>query len=105
MPMDCIFCKIIDKQVPAEIQHEDDICTAFNDINPKGRVHILIIPKKHIPTVADMEEGDEKIMGHLIKTAKELAEKNSCRGYQLKFFVGKEGGQEVFHVHLHLVGN
>lgn len=102
---DCIFCKIIEKKLTAKIQHEDELCMAFNDINPKGRVHILIIPRKHIPTIADMEEGDEKSMGHLIKIAKELAAKNSCRGYQLKFFVGREGGQEVFHVHLHLVGN
>ena len=90
--------------MPAEIQHEDELCTAFNDINPKNRVHILIVPRKHIPTIADMEEGDEVLMGHLIKTAKELAAKNSCRGYQLKFLWERRraGG---FHVHLHLVGN
>ena len=101
---DCLFCKIIAHEVPATMQHEDEQCVAFNDIHPKDRVHILLVPKKHIPTIADMEEGDEKVMGHLIKTAKDLATKNSCPGYKLQFSVGKEGGQEVFHVHLHLIG-
>lgn len=102
--MSCIFCGIIAKEIPSTVQHEDDLCVAFNDIHPKDRIHILVVPRKHIPTVADMEEGDEKVMGHLIKTAKELAKKHGCPGYKLTFFVGKEGGQEVFHVHLHLIG-
>ena len=102
--MDCLFCKIIAHEIPATVQHEDEQCMAFNDIHPKERVHILLVPKKHIPTIADMQEGDEKIMGHLIKTAKDLATKNNCPGYKLLFSVGKEGGQEVFHVHLHLMG-
>lgn len=101
---DCLFCKIIDKQINSEIIYEDDICIAFKDINPKSRVHLLIVPRKHIPKVSDMEEGDEKMMGHLIKVAKELAEKNECKGYQLLFNVGKEAGQIIFHVHLHLMG-
>lgn len=101
---DCIFCKIINRELPAGVQYEDELCMAFNDIHPKSRVHILVIPKKHIPTIADMREGDEKVMGHLIKVAKELAQKNSCSGYKLIFSVGKDGGQEVFHVHLHLMG-
>ncbi|MBI5413146.1 histidine triad nucleotide-binding protein [Candidatus Peregrinibacteria bacterium] len=101
---DCIFCKITNKKLPAKIQYEDELCMAFNDIHPKDRIHILVIPKKHIPTIAYLEDGDEKLMGHLIKIAKELAKKNGCPGYRLTFFVGKEGGQEVFHVHLHLIG-
>lgn len=101
---DCIFCKIIDKKLPARFEHEDEQCVAFHDIHPKDRVHILLVPRKHISTIAAMEEGDEKIMGHLIKIAKELAKKQNCPGYKLIFFVGKEGGQEVFHVHLHLIG-
>lgn len=102
--MDCVFCKIIQGEIPSTMQHEDDVCVAFNDIHPKERIHILVVPRKHIPTVADMQEGDEKVMGHLIKIAKELAKKHGCPGYKLTFFVGKEGGQEVFHVHLHLMG-
>lgn len=100
----CIFCSIIDKKLPARIAYEDERAVAFHDIAPKARVHLLVIPKKHIPTVADIEEGEEALMGHLIKIAKELAIKNGCPGYKLQFFVGKEGGQEVFHVHLHLLG-
>lgn len=78
---------------------------AFHDINPKARVHLLICPKKHVATIADLEEGDEKIIGHLVKVAKELAKKFECKGYQLLFNVGREAGQIVFHVHLHLMGN
>ena len=101
---DCLFCKIIDKQFDSEIVYEDDICVAFKDINPKARVHLLIEPKKHIAKISDMQEGDERIIGHLIKVAKDLAEKNECKGYQLLFNVGKEAGQIIFHVHLHLMG-
>lgn len=103
--MDCIFCKIIGRQIPSTIQYEDNLCIAFNDINPKARVHILLVPKKHIPTIADLEEGDEKLIGHVVKVAKELAKKHECKGYQLLFNVGREAGQVVFHVHLHLMGN
>jgi len=102
---DCLFCKIINKEVDSEIVHEDDICVAFKDINPKKRVHLLVVPKKHIPKISDIKEGDEKIIGHMIKTAKELADKNQCIGYQLLFNVGREAGQIIFHVHLHLMGN
>ena len=102
---DCIFCKIINKEIPGTIRHEDEHCLAFDDIHPKSRIHILLVPKKHIATIADLEEGDEQIVGHLVKIAKELAKKFECKGYQLVFNVGKEAGQIVFHVHLHLLGN
>ncbi|MFC1647550.1 histidine triad nucleotide-binding protein [Patescibacteria group bacterium] len=102
---DCIFCKIINKEINSEIVHEDDKCVAFKDINPQARIHILLIPKKHIPTVADLEEGDEEVIGHMIKVAKDLAQENECKGYKLLFNVGKEAGQIIFHVHLHLMGN
>lgn len=101
----CLFCKIIAKEIPGKIQYEDERCLAFDDIHPKARVHILLVPKKHIPTVADLEEGDEKIIGHLVKVAKELAKKHKCKGYQLLFNVGKEAGQIVFHVHMHLMAS
>ncbi|MFC1655260.1 histidine triad nucleotide-binding protein [Patescibacteria group bacterium] len=101
---DCLFCKIISKEIDSEIVHEDEICVAFKDINPKARVHLLIVPKKHIAKISDLEEGDEKIMGHLIKVAKDLAEEFECKGYQLLFNVGREVGQIIFHVHLHLMG-
>jgi histidine triad (HIT) family protein len=101
---DCLFCKILNKEINSEIVHEDDTCVAFKDINPKARVHLLIVPKKHIDSIALMEEGDEVIMGHLINVAKKLAEQNDCKGYQLLFNVGREAGQIIFHVHLHLMG-
>ncbi|MEK9132483.1 MAG: HIT domain-containing protein [Patescibacteria group bacterium] len=101
---DCLFCKIINKKLPSDMVYEDDICAVFKDINQKSRVHLLLCPRKHIPTIADLEEGDEKLMGHLIKTAKELAMQHSCKGYQLVFNVGKEAGQVIFHIHLHLIG-
>ncbi|MEK7528939.1 MAG: histidine triad nucleotide-binding protein [Patescibacteria group bacterium] len=103
--MDCIFCKIRDKEIPSSLIHEDDLCIVFKDINPKARVHLLIVPKKHIPTIADIEDGDEKIIGHLIKTAKELGVSQKLSGYRLQFNVGKDGGQDVFHVHLHMMAN
>ena len=102
---DCLFCKIISKEINSEIVYEDDICVAFKDINPKKRVHLLIVPKTHIPKISDIKEGDEQIIGHLIKIAKELADKNNSSSYQLLFNVGKEAGQIIFHVHLHLMGN
>lgn len=102
---DCIFCKIINGDIPSEIKHDDDLCVAFPDINPRARVHMLIIPKKHIPTIIDMEEGDEAILGHMIKVAKKLAEKEELEGYRLLISVGEKGGQEVFHVHLHLMAD
>ncbi len=101
---DCLFCKILNKEINSEMVHEDEFCVAFKDINPKARVHLLIVPKKHIDSIAHMEEGDEKIMGHLINIAKKLAEQNQCKGYQLLFNVGREAGQIIFHVHLHLMG-
>lgn len=100
---DCLFCKIINKEVDSDIVYEDDRCVAFKDINPKTRVHLLIVPRKHIASIADIEEQDEALMGHLIFVAKKLAAKNDAKGYQLQFNVGKEAGQIIFHIHLHLM--
>ncbi len=105
MDSDCIFCKIIAGDIPSEQVYSDETCIAFRDINPRARVHILILPTKHIPTVKDLQEGDEAIMGHLIAVARDIAAKEGLNGYQLQFNVGKEGGQEVFHIHLHLMGH
>lgn len=101
---DCLFCKILNKEVDSEIVYEDDLCVAFKDINPRSRVHLLVVPRKHIPTIADLEEGDEALMGHLIGVAKKLAVENDSNAYQLLFNVGREAGQIIFHVHLHLMG-
>jgi histidine triad (HIT) family protein len=103
--VDCVFCKIINKEIPSEFLYEDQFCIAFKDINPKTETHLLIVPKKHIPTIIDMEEGDEKIMGHLVVCAKKIGEQLNLPGYMLQINVGKDGGQEVFHVHMHMMSN
>lgn len=102
---DCVFCKIIDKQIPTEVLYEDDICMIFPDINPAAKTHLLIIPKKHIPTIADLEPADESTVGHMIGKARDIAKKRNIDGYKLLFRVGKGGGQEVFHIHLHLMSD
>jgi len=103
--MDCIFCKIINKQQQADIVYEDEEYIAFKDINPDAPVHILVVPKKHISSVKDLNQKDVKLIGNLILTAKKIAEQeNISEGYKLKFNVGKKGGQLVNHLHLHLMG-
>jgi len=103
--MTCIFCKIIKKEVPAEIVFEDEDVIAFKDIKPIASVHIVIIPKKHIASVVDLKKEDEALMGKLIMTAKKIANdlKVSEKGYKLLIRVGRGGGQEVDHIHLHLL--
>ncbi|MEK7544625.1 MAG: histidine triad nucleotide-binding protein [Patescibacteria group bacterium] len=102
---DCLFCKIRDKEIPSTLVHEDEKCLAFNDIHPQDKTHILIIPKKHIETVAHASPEEEPVLGHLLVIAKRLAEEKKLIGYKLQFNVGKEGGQIIFHVHLHLIGH
>ena len=101
---ECIFCEIAAGRRPASVEYEDERVIAFNDINPAAPVHILIIPKKHIPTIAHLDEENEPIVGHLVSVAKKLAENRQLEGYKLIFNVGKKGGQIVFHLHLHLLG-
>jgi len=101
---DCIFCKIVAGEIPAEKVFEDDDVLAFADIQPAAPVHILIIPKRHIATIADADEEDAELLGKLILTAKKIAAEQGLSGYKLNFNVGKDGGQVVFHVHLHLLG-
>jgi histidine triad (HIT) family protein len=102
----CIFCSIINKKTTTRILYEDDSVTAFPDSNPLAPVHILIIPKKHIASVTEVEPGDEPLMGRLIMVAKKLAEELgiSTDGYKLLIRAGSHGGQEVSHLHLHLIG-
>jgi len=102
----CVFCKIVKKEIPTEFLFEDDLVVAFRDIHPIAPAHILIIPKRHIASVADISEKDEKLMGRMVLAAKKIAEdlKISRGGYKLLFRVGEHGGQEVEHIHLHLIG-
>jgi histidine triad (HIT) family protein len=101
--MDCIFCKIAKGEIPSVKVWEDDKVVAFNDINPKAKIHILIVPKRHIESVKDLTEADENLVGKLILSAQKIAKEKSMEGYKLIFNVGKEGGQIVDHLHLHLV--
>lgn len=102
----CLFCKIINKELPAAFIHEDEKFVAFKDIEPKAPVHILIIPKQHIPTVDHVESQDKELIGDLFLTAKKIAKSLgvSETGYRLIFNVGKDAGQTVDHLHLHLMG-
>ena len=100
-----IFAKIIRKEIPADIVYEDEEVLAFYDISPQAPTHILIIPKKSIPTVNDVDIDDIELMGKLIYRAKKLASEIgfSENGYRLVFNCNKDGGQEVYHIHLHLL--
>lgn len=105
---DCIFCKIVKKEVPAEIVYEDEWVIAFPDINPIAPVHILVIPKEHIESMNDLtdDEKNERIAGRLLLAAKKIAqtEKIDAKGYKLLIRTGTHGGQEIPHLHLHLLG-
>lgn len=103
---DCIFCKIVDKELPSRIIYEDNKFIAFKDVNPKAPVHLLIIPKKHIPSVNRIESQDADLVGKLILVAQKIAKKEgvSESGYRLIFNIGKNAGQTVDHLHLHLLG-
>ena len=104
--MDCIFCKIANGEIKSSIVYQDETAVAFPDINPKAPVHLLIIPRKHIESVADLAEDEEKLMGHLITLANKLAQENgiSESGYRLVINCGPHGGQMVPHLHIHLLG-
>lgn len=101
-----IFSRILDKSIPANIIYEDDLVTAFYDINPQAKTHILIIPNKIIPTVNDVTCEDEQMLGHLFTVARKIAqEKNIAQsGYRLIINCNQDAGQEVFHLHMHLLG-
>jgi histidine triad (HIT) family protein len=104
--MPTIFSKIVARELPAEIVYQDDRVTAFKDINPSAPVHILIVPNKEIPTVDDVTPEDEAVLGHLFVVAKEVARQLGIAdsGYRLIVNCKSDGGQEVFHLHMHLLG-
>ena len=101
--MDCVFCNIAKKEAPTEIVYEDDQVIVFPDIRPKAPVHLLLIPKRHIPTLQEAEEHDMELLGKLLLTVQKVARLKQLKGYRLQMNVGKDGGQEVDHVHLHLL--
>lgn len=104
--MENIFAQIIKGVVPADIVYRDDRVTAFRDISPKAPVHILIVPNKLIPTVNDVDAADEPLLGHLFIVARDLAKREgiAANGYRLLVNCNQHGGQEVFHLHMHLLG-
>lgn len=101
--MDCAFCKIVGKELSAEIEYEDEEFMVFADLHPKASVHLLLIPKKHIASLQEVQEKDEGLMGRLLVTAQKVAREKNLKGYKLAMNVGKEGGQEIDHLHLHLL--
>ncbi len=103
---DCLFCKIVRGEIKADIVYQDKEVVAFKDIHPIAPVHILIIPTKHIGSIVQIQNEDKELMGKLIVTAKKIADDLdiSKDGYKLLFRVGRYGGQEVGHIHLHLIG-
>lgn len=102
---DCIFCKIIAGEIPADKLYEDDEVLAFRDISPQAPVHFLVIPKKHIETPSDITEVDEKITGKLIRIGAQVAaEEGTGDGFRVIFNNGAKAGQVVFHLHLHILG-
>jgi len=101
-----LFSKIINREIPADVVYEDDEIIAFNDINPQAPVHILIVPKKEIRTLNDLNENEQKIVGKIFLTVKKLAKEFNIdkTGYRTVFNCNEDGGQTVFHIHLHLLG-
>lgn len=103
MTADCLFCRIVARQTPADIEYEDDAVLVFKDIYPKAPVHLLIVPKRHIASLATLEPGDADLVGRCVLTARLLGERTGYaeRGYRLTCNCGPEGGQVVYHLHLH----
>ena len=102
---DCIFCKIIAGEIPSRKLYEDDEVFVFHDIHPFARVHFLIIPKAHIPTLADCGPEHEKILGKMLALAPKLAQEQGLEsGFKTLINTGRGGGQEVFHIHIHVFG-
>jgi histidine triad (HIT) family protein len=102
----CIFCKIVSGEIKGNIVHRDDQATAFRDIHPAAPTHILIVPNRHIDSVNALEGGDEQLMGHLFTVAGQLARSEGIdqTGYRMIVNAGPDGGQTVFHLHVHLIG-
>jgi len=101
--MECLFCKIAKKEIPSEIIYEDEKILAFKDIKPVAPIHILIIPKKHIPSVAHAGIEDKALLGELILVAQKIAREKNLKGYRLQINVGRPAGQIIDHLHLHLL--
>lgn len=103
---DCLFCRIVARTIPSRIVHEDDVAVAFEDVNPQAPVHVLVVPRKHVSSLKDMNSGDAALLGHLVLTCSKIAQEKGIAesGYRVVANTGREGGQTVFHLHFHVLG-
>lgn len=103
---DCIFCKIIKREIPSSIVYEDNEIIAFRDVNPQAPIHILVIPKKHISSLVDLKEEDEIVVGKIYTVINKIAEQEGIdkKGFRVIVNCGENGGQEVKHLHFHILG-
>ena len=103
---DCLFCKIVAREIPCTIVYEDDRLIAFNDINPQAPTHVLVVPKRHVATLNDLTAGDDQIVGEMVRRAAAIAKERgiSAGGFRSVFNTNREAGQTVFHIHLHVIG-
>ena len=104
--VECLFCKIVAKEIPASLVFEDDQLLAFNDINPQGPTHVLIVPKRHLATLNDLAKDDDEIVGAMVRRAAAIAKDRGIQvgGFRTVFNTNRDAGQTVFHIHLHLIG-
>jgi len=100
----CVFCQIIEGKRPARILYRDEQVTAFHDVNPQGPTHVLIVPNRHIGSMSDVEAADSELLGAMLLAAAQIARQADLRGYRLVINTGAEGGQTVWHLHIHLIG-
>lgn len=106
MSADCIFCRVAAGEIPSKIVHEDDDVVAFRDIDPKAPTHVLIIPRRHIGSVNELEDGDAGLVGRIVLVARRIADmdRRTETGYRLVMNTGNDGGQSVHHMHMHVLG-
>jgi histidine triad (HIT) family protein len=103
---DCLFCKIANHEIQASIVYEDDAVVAFNDINPQAPTHVLVVPRRHIASLNDLQPGDDQIVSELVRRAAAIAAERgiAAGGFRVVFNTNRDAGQTVFHIHLHLIG-
>ena len=102
--MDCVFCKIAGGEIPTDKIYEDEDIIAFNDLDPQAPIHFLVIPKKHITSLATLDEADSLLIGKIMLVIQKLAKENNLEGYRVVTNIGEEGGQSVPHLHFHVLG-
>ncbi|NOY39272.1 MAG: histidine triad nucleotide-binding protein [Nitrospirae bacterium] len=104
--MECLFCRIAEKKLPAKLVYEDEFAVAFEDINPQAPIHVLVIPRKHISTSLELKEEDNALVGRLFQIANRIARQKGIaeRGFRIVMNCNAEAGQTVFHLHIHLLG-